>query len=327
MRELAAVSGFDPVNGKLSLILFVHLKLPITELILDLDEPDTMLRTMLAQCPDAAHLGQRMRTHLVAMFHDARHSQATGNPEVEDVNLLLAVTNHNDEELTTLYQKRDRKVARMNRLLLQWIPGGKPRFVMLLFDKLLHHASDPQLMDRFVSWCCSHGQVDKLMPWITYPLQQPGCSEETILMLIGICMHHRKYDTALQLSEQILQKNYGNVQALISKAQCMYQLGQADFLVFIQKAFHFNKRITVETVSRRFEFRKDTRMDMFDVMSLKDAVVFASIPADAVKRLDLLSLPFRTESIQGSVYFVKEELEAWKNTMDALNIVSGRFGG
>ena len=327
MKELAAVSGFEPMEGNLNLLLFVHLKLPIREVTIKIDEPDGMLQELLERVPEASEFSTRMRTHLVAMFHDARHSQATGNPEAEEVELLLALTEDNGEELTTLYQKRDRKIARLNRLLLQWLPSGKPRFLLLLFDKLFHHNPSPQLMDQFTTWCCGRNMIERLVPRLDFPLSKPGCREDTVMTLAGIAMYRRKHELALQLCEQVLQLNYGNVHALIGKAQCHYQLGRNDYLVYIQKAFNFNKRITVETISRRFEFRKDTRMDMFDVMSLKEAVQFAGIPPDAMKRRDILSLPFRNESIQGSVYFVREELIAWKETMDALNIVSGRFGG
>ena len=327
MKELAAVSAFSPDRDEITLLLFIHLTLPIREVRLRLQEPESMMQALSREIPECSSFSPRMRTHLVAMFHEAMNCHATGNPPENEVNLLLALIEDTGEDLTTLYQKQERKVARLNRLLLQLLEEGKPRFVFLLFDKLLNHAPEPVLMDRYVHYCSVRNLTDRVLPWLDWPVRHDGCREETIAAMSGIAIYHKRYEEAEALCDAILKRNYGNVQALIGKAQCRYQLGNGDYRVYLQKAFNFNKRITVETVCRRFEFRKDTRMDMFDVISLKDGVEYAGIPGDALKRKDMLSLPFRTETIQGSIYFVREELESWKSVMQDLSIESGRFGG
>ncbi len=327
MKELAAVSSFSAAENHISLLLFIHLTLPIREVRLQLQEPESMMTELTRQVPESASFSPRMRTHLVAMFHEAMNCRATGNPPPEEVNLLLALVEDSGEDLSTLYQKQDRKVARLNRLLIQLLGEGKPKFVFLLFDKLLGHAPEPALMDRYVHYCAARDLTDKVLPWLDWPVHNPGCREETTAAMAGIAVYHKRYEQGEALCDIILKQNYGNVHALIGKAQCRYQMGKDDYRVYLQKAFNFNKRITVETVCRRFEFRKDTRMDMFDVISLKDGMAYAGIPVTALKRQDMLSLPFRTETIQGSIYFVREELESWKSVMQDLNIGTNRFGG
>jgi hypothetical protein len=325
VKDFLAVESFDAKNKELTIMLFMRMKLPATSFVLSVSEPENMLRTLTGRLPEDCELSQRMQANLVSIFHEAQNSVATGNPPEEDVRLLLTAR-FDDGETSTLFQKADRKIARLKQLLNRLLGDGNPRFVYMVFDMLLCSSPDPDTIEQYVTFTVKRNETDRLLPWLSFPLNRDGCSMEAITNLADIAIYHKKYTEGEELCDLALRENYGNVAALIGKAQCRYQAGLDDYLVFLQKAFNFNKRITVETVTRRFQFRKDARVDVFDVLSLKDAMSEAKIPPEALKRKELLSLPYRTESSQGSIYFIREELAAWKAAMDALFIVSGRFG-
>jgi len=323
--ELAVVMSFDTEARALTLLLFQHLKLPVREITLPVTEPDRMIGQLEADVPEAAGLSTRMRTQLIAMFHESLNSLVTGNPEATEIELLVVALG-SDLDISTLYQSRDRKLIRIRQLARAMAPTGKPRFVHLLYEKLLRCEPDAEILAEYVRYCLKRDEGDRLTPWVSVAITLPSVAEDTLVMLAGVAIRHHQYDAAESLCDRVLQTNYGNVHALLGKAQCRYQQGEPDFLSFIRKAFQFNKRITVETVTERFEFRKRTRTDVFDVISLKDAMVEADIPPDALKRKELLSIPWRTETIQGSIYFVRAELAAWKAAMEVMNVASGRFG-
>jgi len=325
VKDFLAVECFDAKEKALTIMLFMRMKLPATSFILSVSEPENMLKILTGRLPEDCELSQRMQANLVSIFHEAQNSVATGNPSEEEVRLLLTA-HFDDGETSTLFQKTDRKIARLRQLLNQLLEDGNPRFVYMVFDMLLCSSPDPGTIEQYVTFCVKRNETDRLLPWLSFPLTREGCSMETITNLADIAIYHKQYSAGEALCDLALSENYGNVAALIGKAQCRYQAGNDDYLAFLQKAFNFNKRITVETVTRRFQFRKDARVDMFDVLSLKDAMSESKIPPEALKRKELLSLPYRTEKSQGSIYFIREELIAWKAAMDALSIVSGRFG-
>ncbi|NOZ13040.1 MAG: hypothetical protein GXO69_05255 [Acidobacteria bacterium] len=325
MRDFLAVDTFNPDKKQISILLFIRMKLPLTTFTLDVSEPENMLNALNHQLPREIKLSQRMQAHLISVFHEAQNSVATGNPSENEIRLLLAAR-IGEEEISTLFGQTDRKLIRLKQVLNHLLPDGNPRFVYRIFAMLLENTPDPPLLEQYLVFCAKRNETERLLPWLGYPARHNGCSAEFITNLADIAIYHREYEKGELLCDMALHKNYGNVAALIGKAQCRYQTGRDDYLVFLQKAFHFNKRITVETVTRRFCFRKNTRVDMFDVLSLKDAMKEAAIPPEALKKKELLSLPYRTESSQGSIYFIREELAAWKAAMDTLSIVSGRFG-
>lgn len=306
-------------------MLFMRMKLPTTSFVLSVSGPENMLKTLTNRLPKNCELSQRMQANFISIFHEAQNSVATGNPPEEEVKLLLTA-GFEDGETTTLFQKTDRKLARLQQVLNRLLGDGNPHFVYIVFHMLLENSPDPGIIGQYVAFCVKRNETDRLLKWLDFPSAHDGCSMETITNLADIAIYHKQYPDGEILCDLALRENYGNVAALIGKAQCRYQVGKEDYLVFLQKAFHFNKRITVETVTRRFQFRKDARVDVFDVLSLKDAMKEVKIPPEALKRRELLSLPYRTESSQGSIYFVREELTAWKKAMDSLSIVSGRFG-
>ena len=325
MRDFLAVQSFDPVEKILGILLFMRMKLPATPCTLPVSVPENMLKILINRLPEGCDLSQRMQANLVSIFHEAQNSVATGNPDEKEVRLLLCAR-FEDGETTTLFQKTARKIIRLKQVLNRLLPEGNPLFVYRVFDMILSSAPDAETLEQYVGFCVKRNETDRLLNWLDFPAGHEGCSAETITNLADIAIYHKKYAAGEALCDQALHINYGNVAALIGKAQCRYQNGEEDYLVYLQKAFHFNKRITVETVTRRFQFRRDLRVDVFDILSLKDAMAAAQIPPEALKRKELLSLPYRTESSQGSIYFVREELNAWKEAMDALSIVSGRFG-
>ncbi len=306
-------------------MLFMRMKLPVTSFVLPVSGPESMMITLTSRLPKDCELSQRMQANFISVFHEAQNSVATGNPSEEEVKLLLTAR-FEDGETTTLFQKTDRKLIRLKQVLNRLLEDGNPRFVYTVFHMLLGNSPDPDTIEQYVAFCVKRNETDRLLKWLDFPSIHEGCSMETITNLADIAIYHKQYPEGEVLCDLALHKNYGNVAALIGKAQCRYQIGKEDYLVFLQKAFHFNKRITVETVTRRFQFRKDIRVDVFDVLSLKDAMKEVQIPPEALKRKELLSLPYRTESSQGSIYFVRQELTAWKEAMDSLSIVSGRFG-
>jgi len=325
VKDFLAVESFD-ANGKtLTIMLFMRMKLPTTSFTLPVTVPESMLKTLISRLPKECELSQRMQANLVSIFHEAQNSVATGNPPEEEVQLLLTAR-FEDGETSTLFQKTDRKLTRLKQMLNRLLEDGNPRFVYMVFGMLLGNSPDPDTIEQYVAFCVKRNETDRLLNWLNFPSTHEGCSVETITNLADIAIYHKQYFDGEALCDLALHENYGNVAALIGKAQCRYQIGKDDYLVFLQKAFHFNKRITVETVTRRFQFRRDVRADVFDVLSLKDAMAEVRIPPEALKRKELLSLPYRTESSQGSIYFVRKELAAWKETMDTLSIVSGRFG-
>ncbi|RLE18693.1 MAG: hypothetical protein DRJ08_03520 [Acidobacteria bacterium] len=325
MRDFLAVESFEANRKTLTIMLFMRMELPVTSFTLPVSGPENMLKNLVNRLPEECELSQRMQANLISIFHEAQNSVATGNPPEEEVQLLLTVR-FEDGETSTLFQKTDRKIARLKQLLNRLLGDGNPRFVYRVFDMLLSASPDPETLEYYVGFCVKRKETDRLLKWLDFPSTHNGCSMETITNLADIAIYHKQYTEGENLCNLALEQNYGNVAALIGKAQCRYQAGKDDYLVFLQKAFHFNKRITVETVTRRFQFRKDIRVDVFDVLSLKDAMEEVKIPPEALKRRELLSLPYRTESSQGSIYFVREELIAWKKAMDTLSIVSGRFG-
>lgn len=325
MRDFLAVESFDSKKRVLTIMIFIRMKLPATSIVLSVSEPENMLKALMGRLPENCELSQRMQANLISIFHEAQNGVATGNPPEEEVRLILTA-HFDDGETSTLFQKKDRKIARLKQMLDRLSGDGNPRFVYAVFDMLLSSSPDPDTMEKYVAFCVKRNETDRLLPWLSFPLNSDGCSLEAITNLADIAIYHKKYTEGEALCDLALQKNYGNVAALVGKAQCRYQAGMDDYLVFLQKAFNFNKRITVETVTRRFQFRKDGRVDVFEVLSLKDAMSEAKIPPEALKRKELLSLPYRTESSRGSIYFIREELAAWKAAMDALFIVSGRFG-
>ncbi len=325
MRDFLAVDTFNPDKKKISILLFIRMKLPLTTFTLDVSEPENMLNALNHQLPREIKLSQRMQANLISIFHEAQNSVTTGNPSENEVRLLLT-TRIGDEEISTLFQKTDRKLIRLKQVLNHLLPDGNPRFVYRIFDMILENSPDPQLLEQYTAFCVKRNDTNRLLSWLEYPVHHDGCSTELITNLANIAIYHGAYETGEILCDLALRENYGNVSALIGKAQCRYQTGQNDYLVFLQKAFHFNKRITVEIVTHRFCFRKNTRVDVFDVLSLKDAMDEIKIPPEALKKKEFLSLPYRTESSQGSIYFIREELAAWKAAMNTLSIVFGRFG-
>ncbi len=325
MRDFLAVEAVDPDQKTLTIMLFIRMKLPVASYTLSISIPEEMLKQLLRQLPEDIVLPQGMQAGLISVFHEAQNSMATGNPAPEEICLLMTA-HFEDGEISTLFRKPDRKILPLKQVLSRLLKEGNPRFVYRIFDMILSASPDPDTLEQYVEFCIRRNETRRLLPWMEFPEHHDGCSVELITNLVDVAIFHKDYLNGEKLCNLVLNRNYGSVAALIGKAQCHYQLGKDDYIVFLQKAFHFNKRITVETVTRRFRFRKDSQVNVFEVVSLKDAMAEMNIPPEALKRKELLSLPYRTESSQGSIYFVRDELNAWKCAMDALNIVSGRFG-
>jgi len=320
---LIIVNQLNVEKESLELTLFLNHKIPLTTLTLLNSSPDLMLAEIVEQTK-FADLPNKMESALISIFTETQNFFAVNSPSKEEIE-LLAIYSFTDETISTLFKKREGKIFSLKKILSKTIPIKKSRFVLPVFDKVLKLEPDCSLITSYLNYCVSIGQYENILSTLSLNKILINCNDGLKIRIANIFLLYHKCKEAEELFDAVLNTDYGNVLALIGKAQCRYQNDDDNFIVYLQKAGNFNKKLTVETVTERFNFRKNKKIDLFDVVSLKDAMATATIPPEALEVKKHLSLPFRSEKIQGSVFFVREELNAWKNTMDTLNIASARF--
>lgn len=320
---LVIVNELDLKTETITLTFFLNHKIPITTFVIQNTTPDIMLANILDET-GFSDLPNKMESALISIFTETQNCFTLNVPEKEDIE-LLAVFAFTDETISTLFKKREGKILQLRKILDKILPIKKRKFILPVFEKLIAEEPDCQLLTSYLNYCVGIGQYENILSIFDLDEILLNCDNGFKIRVANIGLLYKKYEQAEILFDSVLDTDFGNVLALIGKAQCRYQLEDTNYIVYLQKAANFNKKVTVETVTERFNFRKNKKIDLFDVISLKVAMETTTIPPEALEVKKNLSLPFRTEKIQGSVFFVKDELDAWKFTMDTLNIASARF--
>jgi hypothetical protein len=320
---LIIVNELNKEEEYLKFSVFLNHKIPFSTLKLQNSSPDIMLAEVVEETK-TADLPNKMESALISIFTETQNSFALNSPPKEDIE-LLTVFSFTDETISTLFKNRDNKTVQLKKILAKTNNIKKKQFILPVFDKVLKLEPDCELFTNYLNYCVNIKEYKRVLALINNLNTLTRCEDGLKIRVGNIAILYHKYKEAEILFDSVLKNDFGNVLALIGKAQCRYQTDDDNYIVYLQKACNFNKKVTVETVTERFNFRKNKKIDLFDVISLKEAMEKATIPPEALEVKKHLSLPFRTEKIQGSIFFVKEELDAWKKTMDSLNIVSARF--
>ncbi len=320
---LIIVDELNKEENYLKCSIFLNHKIPFSTLKLQNSSPDIMLAEVVEETK-IADLPNKMESALISIFTETQNSVTLNSPTKEEIE-LLAVFSFADETISTLFKNKDGKTIQLKKILNKTKNIKKKQFILPVFNKVLTLEQDCELFKDYLNYCVKIKEYKKVLKLLNNLNTLTNCEDGLKIRVGNIAILHHKYKEAEILFDSVLENDFGNVLALIGKAQCRYQNDDDNFIVYLQKASNFNKKVTVETVTERFNFRKNKKIDLFDVISLKEAMEKATIPPEALEVKKHLSLPFRTEKIQGSIFFVREELDAWKNTMDSLNIVSARF--
>ena len=319
---LVDVENIDRKEAVVSLNIFVNYKVPLQRVNLDITFPSTMVQN-LKKILNIDEIDEELRDSLIMIFRDCQNA-------INDITLnsreIISLTEckFKSRKLSTLGKPYETRDIVYKNILKAVKEMEKKRFSKLFYKKVLKLYIDLNLLEDYIDFCLENKDFDEIKPFLIYPFKIKGFKEETLIKLGNIGVFFEDYETAERLFSLALKSNASNPYALIGKAQCLYQQGDENFLMYLQKAYHFNKKITVEVVTKRFNFRKKN-CSVFEVISLKEAMEIVNIPPEALENLERLSIPYRFETAKGSIYFIKSELMAWKETMDSLQIISKRF--
>ncbi len=323
LSYLVDVESIDRKNANVSLNIFVNEKVALKTLHLEITFPSTMVNTVKKKVglenPD-----EDLRDCLLMIFRDCQNIVNDITMNEREI-ISLTECKMGTKKLSTLGKPYDTRDIVYKNILRAINTLQKTKFSMLIYKKILKLFINTSIIEEFVDFCIENKEFEELKPYLIYPFKLKGFKEKTLLKMGNIGLYFEDFETAERLFSLVLLNNPSNPYALIGKAQCLYQQGDENFLMYLKKAYHFNKKITVDVVTKRFNFRKKD-CSLFDVISLKDAMEIVNIPPEAMENLERFSIPYRFESAKGSIYFIKTELMAWKETMDSLQIISKRFG-
>ena len=312
----------DREKAKVGITLFYNYKIPLKTFVLDITFPKTMIEN-LKKTLKIEELDEDFRDSLLMIFRDCQTAVMDYSVKEEEL-LSLTECKFGNLTLSTLGKPFDIRDTVYRKILSHIKEMEKVSFADLIFRKVIKLFPSSQLIEDYVDFCVKNKKFDKLKGILNYPLKHRDISENSTLKLANIAVFFEDYETAERLFSVLLNNNPSNPYALIGKAQCLYQAGDENYLMYLQKAYHFNKRITVQVITKTFNFRRKN-CSVFEVISLKEGMELADLPPEAIENVEKLSIPYRYESAKGSIYFIKSELEAWKNTMDSLQIISKRF--
>ncbi|BBB31705.1 hypothetical protein TTHT_0054 [Thermotomaculum hydrothermale] len=319
---LVDVESIDRENAVVSLNIFINYKVPLQMVNLDITFPSTMVQN-LKKSINIDEIDEELRDSLIMIFRDCQNAVNDITINSREI-ISLTECKFKSRKLSTLGKPYDTRDIVYKNMLKAVKEMEKKSFTKLFYKKMLKLYMDLSLIEDFIDFCIENKDFEEVKPFLIYPFKIRGFNEKTLIKLGNIAVYFNDFETGERLFSLALKLNPSNPYALIGKAQCLYQQGEENFLMYLQKAYHFNKKITVEIVTKRFNFRKKN-CSVFDVISLKEAMEIVSIPPEALENLERLSIPYRFESAKGSIYFIKSELLAWKETMDSLQIISKRF--
>ncbi len=319
---LIDIESIDRENAKVSLNIFVNYKVPLQTLTMDITFPSTMVQNLRKNL-NLEEIDEELRDSLIMIFRDCQNAINDITLSLREI-VSLTECKFRSRKLSTLGKPYETRDIVYKNILKAVKEMEKTKFSKLFYRKLLKLYMDLSLLEEYIDFCIANKEFDEVKPYLVLPLKTKGFKEKTLIKLGNIGVYFEDYETAERLFTLALKSNPSNPYALIGKAQCLYQQNDENFLMYLQKAYHFNKKITVEVVTKRFNFRKKN-CSVFDVISLKEAMEIVQIPPEALENLERLSIPYRFEAAKGSIYFIKSELLAWKETMDSLQIISKRF--
>ncbi len=322
LNYLVDVDSIDRKNAVVSLNIFVNYQVPLKTVSLDITIPSTMVNK-LKMLLKINELDEELRDALIMIFRDCQNAVNDITINIREI-LSLTECRFDRMKLSTLGKPYESRDIVYKNILKEIKELKKDDFTKLIYRKTLKLFKDSELIEDFLNFCIENKEFEEIQPFLVYPLKGMNFSEETLIKFANIAVYFEDYETAERLFSLVLKQDPSNPYALIGKAQCLYQQGDESYLMYLNKAYHFNKKITVEIITKRFNFRRKN-CSVFDVISLKKAMEIVNIPPEAIENLERFSIPFRYESAKGSIYFIKNELLAWKETMDSLQIISKRF--
>ncbi len=312
----------DREKAKAGITLFYNYKIPLKTFSLDITFPKTMIEN-LKNSLKIEELDKDFRDSLLMVFRDFQTAVMDYSVKEEEL-LSLTECKFGDSVISTLGKPFEIRDTVYKKILNRVREMEKVSFAELIYKKVIKLFPSTQLIEDYIDFCVKNKNFDNLKTVLNYPLKHRDMSDESVLKLANLGVYFEDYETAERLFSVLLNRNPSNPYALIGKAQCLYQEGDENFLMYLQKAYHFNKKITVQVITKTFNFRRKN-CSVFEVISLKEGMELADLPPEAIENVEKLSIPYRFESAKGSIYFIKSELEAWKNTMDSLQIISKRF--